>query len=476
MIEPRKPRPGDVLRVLVEGYDARGRAVGEAHDEHGRSWRASLRGAVPGDRVRASVLRRRGSRLELRLVEHERRGPRAVAPRCLHFGVCGGCSFQDLDYPAQLEVKQSALRATLDAAGLLAGLELRPIVGAPSPWHYRNKMEFSFGSRRWIAPGEPQGAARDFALGLHVPGRFDKVLDLAECHIVFEEAPAIVAGARELARALELAPWDVRTHRGLLRHLVLRKGFRTGEILANLLTASESPELVHPYAAALAQRHPEITTLVQSVNTRPADIAVGEWERVLHGPGAIRERLCGLELEISARSFFQTNTLQAEALLEAVREEAELGGRELVYDLYCGTGSIGLALARSARALVGFEEVRSAVEDARRNALRNAIDNARFVLGDVLDSLAAPELPRPDLCVVDPPRAGLHPRVLARLAALGARRLVWVSCNLASAAPQVAELVRAGHRLVRARPFDLFPHTPHVECVLTLERGAPPPA
>lgn len=469
--EPRKPRRDDVLDVRVEGYDARGRAVGEALDEHGRAWRVSLRGAVPGDRVRALVTKRRGARVEARVAELGEPSPRRVEARCRHFGSCGGCSFQDLEYAAQLAELGKEARAALASAGLVEGFELAPVTPAPSPWRYRNKMEFTFGAKRWIVPGEASAARADFALGLHAPGRFDKVLDVEECAIVFEEAERIVASARELALEQRLEPWDVRAHVGLLRHLVLRKGFRTGEILAHLVTREEARERVDPYAAALLARHPEITTLVQSVNTRAASIAVGEWERVLHGPGAIRERLLELELSISAGSFFQTNTLAAEALFAAVRDEAALAGDELVYDLYCGTGTIALVLASRAREVVGFEQVASAISDARANAERNGIANARFVEGDVLDALRAGALERPDVVVVDPPRAGLHPRALPLVAELGARRIVWVSCNLRAAGPQVAELVSRGYRLLRARPFDLFPHTPHLECVLALERA-----
>jgi len=469
----RKPRRGDELVVALDGYDRRGRAVGRGVDEHGREWRVTLRGAAPGDRVRAAVLRRRGARIDAAPQEVLERGPRAAAARCAHFGTCGGCSFQDFEYAAQLDELRAGLRAELRAHGLCgpeSGIDVEPVAGDPEPWRYRNKMEFSFGARRWIEPSEPPGVEAGFALGLHVAGRFDRVLDLRECAIVFAQAEGIVNDARELARARGLAPWSARAHTGLLRNLVVRKGFRTGEILVALVTAADVAGEVPAYAAELIERQPRITTLVHVVNTRPAAVALGQSERTLHGPGFIRERLLGLELAVSAGSFFQTNTAQAERLYEIVRAEAACSGRELVYDLFCGTGTIALVLASSAGRVVAVEQVAAAVADARRNLGLNGVTNVELVEGDAR-ALLARGGERPDVCVLDPPRAGLHPKLVRELCALAPRRVVYVSCNAAAAGRDVAALTRAGWELRRVRPVDLFPHTPHVECVLTLDRA-----
>ena len=267
----------------------------------------------------------------------------------------------------------------------------------------------------------------------------------------------------------------MRAHTGFLRHLVLRAGVATGEIMVNVVTFSESRELFEPYAALLLERHPEITTLIQTINSGVASVAHGERERVLHGRGWITERVLGAEFRISARSFFQTNTQQAARLFEIVREEVEVSSESVVYDLYSGAGTIALILAPGVREVLAFEGVSEAVADARCNATANDARNVRFFEGDVLrelDAAVAPEseLPRPDVCVVDPPRAGLHPKVPAKLLALGARRIVYVSCNIQNGARDLALLVDGGYRLLSARPVDLFPHTPHVECVVTLER------
>jgi 23S rRNA (uracil1939-C5)-methyltransferase len=456
----RKPRPGDWLDVEVE-RPGRGGVRGRAQHASG-SYAVELPRGVPGERVRALVLRRRGARVAARAVETLRPSADATAPRCLHFGICGGCGYQNLAYPAQLAAKRRLAEETL-------GAPVDEVVPCEPPWGYRNKMEFSFGARRFVLPGEPEGAEAGFALGLHPAGMYGRVLDLERCEIAFEGASAIVRTARELARAQGLPPWDVRTHTGLLRHLVLRRGEASGEILANLVTSDDARAAVDRFAAALLGRHPEITTLVQSVNTRPAQVAIGEREHLLRGSGRIGERLHGVRFALSAGSFFQTNTRQAGRLVALALEDCGDGG--ILHDLYCGAGTFALVLAHRFREAWGFERVASAVADARANAAANGIGHARFVEGDVECSLTAAGAPPADVVVVDPPRAGLHPRVLAELHGSPARRVLYVSCNLASAARDLAVLARGGWRLVRARPVDLFPHTPHLECLLTLERA-----
>ncbi len=468
----RKPRYGDELELEVRADDRRGLSVGKSE---GYSLR--MRGGAPGDRWRVSVIRRRRDLLDVRGVELLEPGPSRAEPRCEHHASCGGCSFQECSYDEQLSQKHRHVCEALAEVPMPTGVEVEPVLGCVEPWSYRNKMEFSFGSRRWVEFDEPQGAESGFALGLHAPGRFDKVLHLTECRIVFREGEAILLTAGRLALEQELSPWDVRAHTGFLRHLVVRHGANTGEVMVNVVTSSESPELFGPFARALVEAHPQITTLIQTVHSGVASVAFGERELVHHGPGFISEELLGLRFRVSARSFFQVNTHQAERLFELVRAEAAPTGEELVYDLYSGAGTIGLLLAPHAREVHAFEEVPEAVEDARRNAELNGVVNVTFHQGDVLTALdgaigAAPSLPRPDVVVVDPPRAGLHPKVPGKLLELGARRLVYVSCNIHNGAADIAALVAGGYVVERVAPVDLFPHTPHVECVVTLQRGA----
>ncbi len=334
-------------------------------------------------------------------------------------------------------------------------------------------MDFTFGARRWIEPHEPEGAPASFALGLHAAGRYEKVLDIGSCEIAFREASPIVVSARELAREQRLEAWDVRAWRGLLRHLVLRKGVATGEILALLVTRDIDEERVDPYVRSILARHPEITTFVQQVNAGVAQVASGALERNLHGAGTIHEVVAGLRFAISAGTFFQTNTPQAERLVEIVLSRARVSPGDLVFDLYCGCGLFALSLAARRARVVGFELDETALEDARRNARTNGLEGLQFRAGDLartLDpgELAGAELSRPRVCIVDPPRAGLHHRVVAALGRLLPERIVYVSCNPKSAVQDLRPLLGRGYRLESVQPVDLFPHTPHLECVFAL--------
>ncbi|HTF90232.1 MAG TPA: 23S rRNA (uracil(1939)-C(5))-methyltransferase RlmD [Planctomycetota bacterium] len=469
----RKPRWGDECEFTFERLDPGGNSVGQWG-----IYTASERGGPLGARVRARVISRRRDTLEVRTLEVLERGPHALAARCAHHGVCGGCTFQDLAYAAQLEAKARVAREILVNSGL--DLDLGAIVPCANPWHYRNKMDFTFGTRRWTeraalaaTPEEPDTAP---ALGLHPRGFHSKLLEIRECPISFEGAAQLVMTTRRLAREQGLDAYDSYAHQGWLRHLVLRRSWSTSEILAALVTSDESPQRAQPFLSALLAAHPEITTLVQLINSGRALVAVGEREIAHHGRGTIRERVAGNDFEIGAATFFQTNTPQAERLFEIVLERADVQPGDVVHDLYCGGGAITLALARRAPSsndepnVLGFELVESAIVSARAAALRNGVTNARFFAGDVLATWREVSASA-HVIVVDPPRAGVHPKVLAALAASSARRIVMVSCQLESGARDGAVLVRAGWKPVRIDAIDLFPHTPHLECVLTFERG-----
>ena len=458
----QRPKKGEEVEAVVETIDRRGRSVGEV-DGHP----IILTRGIPGDRVRARVTKRRRAELQGVWLEVLERGPLHVDARCAHAQSCGGCRFQDLAYEAQLELLHGHIQEAL-ASACVPFSEIEPVIGCPTPWNYRNKMELSFGAIRWVEAEEPEGVARDFALGFHAPGRFDRVLDVRECHLLFEGGMEFVTTARELAKELELSAWNQHTHEGCLRHLVLRRGVHTGETLAYVVT-SEGGEVVEEFLERFCALHPELTTLVHGVNPGVADVATSSERRVVKGPGWITERLRGVEFRISPESFFQTNTLQAERLFEVVLEEAAAQEADLVHDLYSGAGSISLLLAGAVERVVGFELSAEAVADAEANASRNGISNATFVAGDLAETIASVS-ERPDVLVCDPPRSGMHEKVVERVIELAPQRIVHVSCNAHTAARDLARLVHQGYELVRARPLDLFPHTPHVECVFTLTR------
>jgi len=412
--------------------------------------------ALPGDRVRARVYRRKRQYAEARAETILTPSLSRVVPRCEHVPVCGGCRFQDLAYAEQLRHKERQVEECLAHLGGLAAVA-RPVLPSPSLFHYRNKMEFSFGR-------DDSGA---LILGLHRRGFFDRSFDLARCHIARPIASEIVAETRAWARAHGLEPYDTRRHTGLLRFLAVREGVRTGQVMVNLVASSAHPTF-EDFAREIVGRFPSVTSVVLNLTRRKAQIAVGEEERVLAGRDRIEERLGGLTFEISSGSFFQTNTEQGERLLETALEGLALTGGERVLDVYSGTGTFTLPIARQAREAVGIESAESAVRDAVRNAERNGIANARFIRAEAAEALR--DESGADAVLVDPPRAGLQPAVVRRLIELKAPRLVYVSCNPATLGRDLASLTASAYRLDWVRPVDMFPHTPHIECVAALTR------
>jgi 23S rRNA (uracil1939-C5)-methyltransferase len=470
--EVRKPRKNELLDLTIERIDDRGRGVGPVPLTE-----LTVRFANPGATIHARVLGRSKKRLDGRIESILDPGPHATAARCPHAGVCGGCAMPTLAYDEQLRQKhllvEAAVARAFEARELSLNVEVQDVVPAPRLEGYRNKMDFTFGSRRYILADEPQGVDASFGLGLHAPGLYQKVLDVDHCAIAFEGASEIVRSARELAVERGLTPWDLKLHTGLLRHLVLRQGERTGETMINLVTSERAADLVDPYVQTLRERFPSVTTIVQNITTREASVAYGEEEHVLFGSGTISDVISGKRFLISADSFFQTNTGQAERLFEIVRERAALEAKDTLFDVYCGAGTIGLVIGDDAGSIVGFESAPTAVRDARANAERNGVTSATYHEGDVLSTMRSAldeQSIRPDVLVIDPPRAGLHPKVPAQLIDLGSPRVVYVSCNPKTGANDVAAFVEAGYELVSIEPVDMFPHTPHVEAVFSLVR------
>jgi len=468
---------GDILELVVEKFADRGRSLARIGDA---GFVVFLEGAVPGDRVRAQVRRRKGRFAEARVLEVLDPSPLRTTPRCEYFGVCGGCKWQHVSYPAQLEMKRQAVVDALTHTGGLdlatLGVTVPPTMGCDEPYFYRNKMEFSFASARWLTDEEIATGAdfdRDFALGLHVPGRFDRVLDLHACYLQSEWSARAVNATRDFARSHGWEPWDARQQRGFLRHLVVRTPAHVDERMLNLVVSRHDAERMEQFAAFVRLALPETTTLIETVNDSPAQTAFGD-SRALFGPGVVHDRLGPFTFEIGPNSFFQTNTRQAERLYDVAAGAAALGPDDLVYDLFCGTGTITLWLARYARHVVGVELVEEAVAGARASMLANGVDNCTFVAGDMLRVLTPDffsEHGAPDVVVVDPPRAGLHPRVAERLADARPPRLIYVSCNPQTQARDLA-ILGAGraYAITTVQPVDLFPHTAHIECVVGMER------
>lgn len=436
-----------------------------------------IEGCVPGDTVRASVLRTRRRHAEARALEILEPSPMRTEPRCRHFGTCGGCKWQNLRYAEQLRWKRQHV---VDAFERIAGLHdvpVRETIGCAEELFYRNKMEFSFGAQRWLTDAEIAGGGelrRDFAVGLHVPGRFDKVLDVDECFLQSDASNRLLNATRAFALEHGVAPYNTHTHEGLLRNLVVRTSRASGEMMAILVTSDDADEVIEAYAAMVRTAIPDVTTLVQGINRKRAQIAFCEETRTMYGPGTITETVAGNAFTISPFSFFQTNSLQAETLYAEALAAAELTGSERTWDLYCGAGTITLAAARRSAEALGVELNAGAVADAGANAARNGIDNVRFIAGDLKGIITnrAETIggEAPDVVITDPPRAGMHEDVVRALLELAPQRISYVSCNPTTQARDCAILAEK-YAVEYVQPVDMFPQTFHIETVARLVRS-----
>jgi 23S rRNA (uracil1939-C5)-methyltransferase len=464
-----RPKRGDLVNATIDDLAFGGEGVGRVD-----GYVVFVKGGVPGDRlqVRLTQARPRFGRGVIEAIEHP--SPDRVTAPCPYFGRCGGCRLQHVAYAAQLAFKAKQVADCLMRIGDLAQVSIQPIIGAPELFGYRNKMEFTIALSP--AAGRPAGEPRrgeEVVVGLHEADRYDAVLDIERCLLQSETLNTLLAETRQFLRESGLSVYEEAGGEGLLRFLMLREGKRTGEAMVNVVASSPQITLVAPLAERLRERVPQPTSVILNVNPKKASVAVGVEEHLLAGRDHITERIGGLTFQVSANSFFQTNSLQAERLFAVVSEYAELTGQETVVDLYSGTGAISLLLARRCRWVYGIEVAQAAVEDAVRNAKANGIENCTFLSGEV--RFVLPELIRrgirSEVVVADPPRAGFHPKALRALLTLSPRRVVYVSCNPSTMARDLGELARGGYRVDLVQPIDMFPHTPHIEAVARLTRG-----
>jgi 23S rRNA (uracil1939-C5)-methyltransferase len=438
----QRPARGELLTLDVDSLAYGGKGVARRN-----GYVVFISGALPGDRVTAEVTKAKRGYAEARAREIVRESPDRVPTRCNHGGEpCPGAPWQGLAYEEQLRHKQTQVDDSLVRLGGLEAFELERIDPAAERWRYRNKLEYSFGER----DGE-------LVLGFHARGRWDLVVDAEDCQLASEANNAKRNEVRAWARADGMTPYDRRSREGVLRNLVVREGRRAGQMQTRLVT---SP-------AEIPRPPVDLHTIVEG----PGSTTEGPTGAI--GAEYLEEELCGLRFRISHRAFFQTNTEMAERLYGIAAEMADLTGGERVFDLFCGIGTLGLTLARRAGEVWGVEIVPEAIADASENARLNGIGNARFRAGDARLEIRPllEEAGRPDVVVVDPPRAGLSKKVVRRLIECEAERIVYVSCNPTTLAPNAAQLAEAGYRLRRVRPVDMFPQTPHIECVALLERG-----
>jgi len=466
-----RKKKAQVEQVKIESYAAEGKSI--AHLEDGKV--LFVPNAIPGDVVDVLVLKNKKSYAEGKVLKLVQPSPLRVEPFCPHFGVCGGCKWQMLPYEQQLQYKQQQVADQLKRIGHVDLPPIQPILGSPVQTNYRNKLEFTFCTHRYRTQEELKAAegevlAPEPALGFHAPGLFDKVVPIHVCYLQPEPTNTLLKVLREYTEQHQLPYYDHRIHTGWLRNIMLRVA-RTGEVLVNLVVKSEKNKEREAMLEHIYQNVPGITSLHYTINPKVNDSVHDLDVQLYKGKGYIEETLEDYRFIISPKSFFQTNTYQAEALYRVTREFAGLTGNEVLYDLYCGTGSIGIFCSKGAKKVIGIEVVEDAIEDAKKNAALNGLEHCLFYAGDVAqictDEFFA-EHGRPDVIITDPPRAGMHEKLVQQLLKMRAPKIVYVSCNPATQARDL-QLLCTDYNVTRLQPVDMFPHTHHIENVALLE-------
>ena len=453
--------------IEVSGYAAEGKSLGRHEGKV-----IFIQGAVPGDVVNLILTKNKKDWAEARVKDFVTYSADRVKPFCIHFGVCGGCKWQMLPYAKQLEFKQQEAEQNLRRIGKIDLPEVLPIIGSDDTVFYRNKLEFTFSNKRFLTAEEINNDGtiqQQDALGYHAPRVFDKVLNIYECWLMDGLNNRIRNAVRDFAQQNNFSYYDIRAHTGWLRNIVVRY-CTTGELMVNIVINYEQEDDRKKLLDHLLQVVPEITTLLYTINPKWNDTIFDLTPQVYHGNGYITEKLEDFKFIISPVSFFQTNTKQAEKLYSIARDFAALTGNEIVYDLYCGTGSIGIFMSKGAKKIIGVEVIEAAIEDAKKNALLNNINHASFFAGDVIkicDDAFFETHGRPDVIITDPPRAGMHEKLVIKLLEMAAPKIVYVSCNTATQARDV-QLLSEKYIVEKVQPVDMFPHTHHIECVILL--------
>ena len=462
------PKKGTDIELLIESLAFGGMGLSNINGKI-----VFVKNAIPGQIVLARITKKRSAFFEARKLQIIKETKDCIQPICDHFNDCGGCSFQNLIYEKQLFYKEQQVNDLYKKMGKFQGVCSEKIVPCQNQFNYRNKMEFSFSNKRWILADNDSGEDENFALGLHVAGRYDKILNINQCHLQLDDVNEILNLIKKECLKNKLEPYDIKQHSGFLRHLMIRYGIKTNEIMINFVTSYDKKNLLKPISKKLINTFPKITSIVNNINTRKADIAFGEWENNLEGNDYIIDKIGDYEFEISANSFFQTNTLQAEVLYEIIKEECNLNGTEIVYDLYSGIGSISIFISKYAKSIYAIELIENAVKDAKKNARRNNINNINFFCGDLKDILRQDKnltsIPKPDIIILDPPRAGMHKKTIQDVIKSKPKRIVYCSCNPSTQVRDIIDFCNNGYILKKIRPVDMFPNTPHIECVSTLE-------
>jgi 23S rRNA (uracil1939-C5)-methyltransferase len=463
-----KGKPGKIFEdVHIIDIAEEGKGVGKTDD-----FVLFVDKAIPGDIADVLVYKSKKNFGEGKILNLKNPSDYRVEAFCEHFGTCGGCKWQHMTYAAQLKFKQKSVSDALSRIAKIDVQGMLPIIASPEDRYYRNKLEFTFSNKRWLMDGEarPEQPVNMDALGFHIPGRFDKILDVHHCYLQADPSNAIRNSVDEFAKRNGYSYYDLKAHTGALRNLIIRTS-STGELMVIVVFAYATEEEITSLMNFVGDTFPQITSLLYILNKKKNDTIFDQEVIAFRGPEFIHEMMEGIKFRIGAKSFYQTNSEQAYKLYQITRDFAGLTGDELVYDLYTGAGTIANFIAGQVREVVGVEYVPSAIEDAKINSQINNITNTKFYAGDMKDVLMPEfiaEHGKPDVIITDPPRAGMHPDVVARLMEIQAPKIVYVSCNAATQARDLLVL-KEKYDTMKIQPVDMFPHTQHVENVILLE-------
>ena len=464
-------KKGQDVELKIESTAFKGKGVAKLNGQA-----VFVSNSAPGDLIEARIIKKKKRFLEAKLLNILKPSPIRIQPKCSHANVCGGCTWQHLGYSDQLEQKQEHVKSHIERIAHLDSNIVHPIVPCDSDFYYRNKMEYSFSNRRWLTDEEINSEEfvddSGFAAGLHAPGRFDKILNLKECHLQDPISFRILDHVRSYCLRNGIEPFDTFTKSGYMRHLMIRNSHYTADLMVNIVTFTDNKDLVKRLSESILNEFPSVTTIVNNVNDLPNPTAIGRYEHVIYGPGTITDKIGKHSFEVDANAFFQTNTAQAEKLYSIAREFADLKPEYELFDLYCGVGTLSLFMADAVKKVTGIELVDVAIKNAKFNADVNKVENCEFVLGDMKDTFNdqfMDQYGNPDCIITDPPRSGMHPDVVKKLCEMNVPRIVYVSCNPSTMARDLKELNQYYH-IDHVQPVDMFPQTYHIEAVSRLTR------
>ncbi len=458
-----KIRKRDILELGIDKMAFGGQGI--AHLE---GFVIFVKGAIPGDRLSAQVFKKKKGYAEARMLELIEPSPDRRQPKCPYAGYCGGCQWQILDYDRQLVYKKEHVAESMKHIGAIKDIVVHDVIPSENEFGYRNKMEFSFSDRRWFLPHEmyKRETEGDFALGLHVPGIYNKVIDIEGCLLQKEKGNQILRLAKEYIKDCGVPVYGLKTHQGFWRFLAIRYSMAFDKWMVNIVTAEDRPDVVQPLADILLSKIGDIESVINNITQSKASVAIGEREKIIAGERYIKDKIGDFDFQISSNSFFQTNPHSAQKLYRTVLEYAEFKGDEVVLDLYTGTGTIPIFLSANTKSVTGIEIIESAVQDALENCKRNNVENCDFICGDMRKKLIE-ITQKPDVMIIDPPRAGMHKDVLTKVLSLSPEKIIYVSCNPATMARDIGQMVN-DYEVIEIQPIDMFPHTYHIEAVAKL--------